>query len=162
MISKKSVKTYHKRPSWDSYFLNLAEVVAERSNCIRRKVGVVVVQDRHIIATGYSGTPAGIKNCFDGGCKRCMARHENTIKENERKDLCICIHAEQNSILQSAYHGVSTHGATLYSTIAPCIQCAKAIINAGIKRVVFESDYQDDLGKKLLKEAGIEVQKYRT
>jgi len=152
-----AIKT--KRPSWDEYFLSLATTVKERSNCLRDAVGVVIIQDRHIIATGYNGTPAGIKNCIDGGCKRCWMRKQNKLKENERKDLCICIHAEQNAVLQSAYHGASTKGAILYSTIAPCIQCAKTIINAGISKVVYKESHQDNLGLKLLKEAGLKVKK---
>jgi dCMP deaminase len=148
-----------KRPSWDQYFLRLAHVVKDRSNCLRQAVGVVVVKDKHIIATGYNGTPAGVTNCCDGGCERCFHREKNMLKENERKDLCICIHAEQNALLQSAYHGVSTKGAVLYSTIAPCIQCAKAIINAGIAAVVYEQEHQDDLGVKLLTTATLQTKK---
>ncbi|MBI3620396.1 cytidine/deoxycytidylate deaminase family protein [Candidatus Roizmanbacteria bacterium] len=144
-----------KRPSWDEYFLQLAEVVKRRANCLRRSVGVVIVQGKHIIATGYNGTPAGVKNCTAGGCDRCLKRHKNILKENERKDLCICIHAEENALLQSAYHGASTRGAVLYSTIAPCLQCAKAIINAGIAGVVFKENHQDNLGIKFLADAGI-------
>lgn len=145
------------RPSWDEYFLNLAHVVKDRSNCLRMAVGVVIVKDKHIIATGYNGTPAGIKNCIDGGCERCLQRDKNILKENERKDLCICVHSEQNALLQSAYHGVPTKGATLYSTVAPCLQCAKAIINAGISKIVFAQDQQDKSGKKLLTSAGLEI-----
>ncbi len=146
-----------KRPSWDDYFLKLAIVVSKRSNCIRRQVGAVMVQGKHIIATGYSGTPTGITNCSDGGCKRCLSRAKNTLKENERKDLCICLHAEENAILQSAYHGATTKGATLYSITAPCLQCTKSLINAGIGRVVFAKTYKDDLGIKLLKRAAVVV-----
>jgi dCMP deaminase len=148
------------RPSWDEYFMNLAAVVATRSNCIRMPVGVVVVKDKRIIATGYNGTPAGIKNCSDGGCQRCMDREKNIIKENERKDLCICIHAEENALLQSAYHGASTKGATLYSTIAPCPQCAKAIINSGITHVVYATEHTDNMGLDLFKSAGLTVTRY--
>lgn len=146
-----------KRPSWEAYFLKLAEMVRERSNCLRMAVGVVIVKEKHIIATGYNGTPAGVKNCIDGGCERCLHREKNILKENERKDLCICIHAEQNAILQSAYHGVSTKGAVLYSTVAPCAQCAKAIINAGITEVVYETEHQDRIGRDLLTTAGVRV-----
>lgn len=147
------------RPSWDEYFLNLAHVVQVRSNCLRISVGVVIVKDRRIIATGYNGTPAGIKNCVDGGCQRCLDREKNVLKENERKDLCICIHAEQNALLQSAFHGVSTKGAVMYSTIAPCLQCSKSIANSGIASVIYSEEHQDDLGRKLLEEAGVEVRK---
>lgn len=135
-------------------------MVKERSNCLRMSVGVVIVKDKHIIATGYNGTPAGIKNCIDGGCERCLQRHRDVLKENERKDLCICVHSEQNALLQSAYHGASTKGATMYSTTAPCLQCAKTIINAGISCVVYEKEHQDKLGINLLRTAGLKTQKY--
>lgn len=147
------------RPAWDSYFLKLAHVVTERSNCLRMAVGVVIVKDKHIIATGYNGTPAGVPNCIDGGCERCLQRQKNLLSAGERKDLCICIHAEQNAILQSAYHGVSTKGAILYATVAPCLQCSKAIINAGISTVIYEGDYQDDRGISLLLSTGLTVRK---
>ncbi|OGK20865.1 hypothetical protein A2866_04880 [Candidatus Roizmanbacteria bacterium RIFCSPHIGHO2_01_FULL_39_8] len=149
------------RPSWREYFLKLAEIVKGRSNCLRMSVGVVIVKDKHIISTGYNGTPAGITNCIDGGCKRCKQRHSGELKENERKDLCICIHAEQNALLQTAYHGISTKGAIMYSTTAPCLQCAKHIINAGIAKVIFTDNHQDRLGIDLLQKAGIDIEKAR-
>ncbi len=149
-----------KRPSWDDYFLDLARVVKSRSNCLRASVGVVVVQGTHIITTGYNGTPAGTKNCIDGGCSRCAKRESNVFAENERKDLCICLHAEQNALLQSAYHGVSARGTTMYSTVAPCLQCAKSIINAGIAQVIYSASHQDDMGLALLKSAKIGVRQH--
>ncbi len=155
-----SLMKSQKRPSWDDYFLDLAAVVKTRSNCLRMAVGVVVVQGTHIIATGYNGTPAGTKNCIDGGCVRCANREKNVLAENERKDLCICLHAEQNALLQSAYHGVSSRGATMYSTVAPCLQCAKAIINAGIADVVYSLAHQDDMGLALLKSAKVGTRRH--
>ena len=149
-----------KRPSWNEYFLQLAEIVKGRSNCIRRQVGAVLVKDRQIIAAGYSGTPRRVKNCDEGGCQRCLRREKNIIKTNERKDLCICICAEQNALVQGAYHGISTKGTTLYATVSPCLQCARLIINAGITTVVYKEQYQDDFGIKLLKSAGITVHIY--
>ncbi|MCL4374846.1 cytidine/deoxycytidylate deaminase family protein [Patescibacteria group bacterium] len=149
-----------KRPGWDEYFINLAEVVRTRSNCIRLQVGAVIVQGRHIIATGYNGTPFGIKNCCDGGCQRCLDRENQRLRVNERKDLCICLHAEENAIIQSAYHGVSTHGAVMYVTMAPCLQCAKKIINAGIVKVIYRLSHQDDLGIRLLRQAAVAVTCY--
>lgn len=147
------------RPSWEQYFLDLAYVVKTRSNCLRMSVGVVIVKDKRIMATGYNGTPMGIKNCHEGGCQRCWDRENNVLKENERKDLCVCIHAEQNAILQSAYHGISTKGAILYSTTAPCIQCAKQIINVGITAVIYAEEYSDEMGKKLFADAGVKLTK---
>lgn len=154
MLMQKKIKN---RPSWDEYFLSLAATVQTRSNCLRQSVGVVIVKDRRIIATGYNGTPAGIKNCFDGGCRRCFKRHENKLKPGERKDLCVCVHAEENALLQSAYHGVRTRGAILYSTDAPCVSCAKSMINSGITKIVYKVDHTDDFGLKLIKSAGIEI-----
>jgi len=139
--------------------MNLAEVAKERSNCLRVSVGALLIKDKRIIATGYNGAPMGVKNCIDGGCKRCLLREKAELKEKEGYDLCLCLHAEQNSILQSAYHGMSTKGSTLYSTIAPCIQCAKALINAGVAEVIYTKDYSDDLGLKLLKSAGLKVKR---
>lgn len=150
-----------KRLSWDQYFMQIAQSAQARSNCIRNSVGAVIVKEKRIIATGYNGTPAGIPNCIDGGCKRCSDRHANILKTNERKDLCICVHAELNALLQSAYHGVSTKGATIYCTIAPCLQCAKAIINAGIIEVIFENHHTtegvDTKGINLLSQAQVSV-----
>lgn len=143
------------RPGWDEYFLKIAHVAKDRSNCFRMSVGAVIAKDKHIIATGYNGTPAGVTNCYEGGCVRCLQREKNILKLDERKDLCICIHAELNALLQSAYHGVSAKGATLYATIAPCIQCAKAIINAGIIKVVYEDEFQDRMGIILLRRAKV-------
>lgn len=148
-----------KRPSWDDYFLKLAYVVKTRSNCIRMSVGVVVVKEKRIIATGYNGTPMGITNCFEGGCERCTHRHEGKVQSGEKKDMCICIHAEQNALLQSAYHGISTKGGTMYSTVAPCLQCAKHIVNAGLAELVYAEDFDNEFGLDLLKKAGIETRK---
>ena len=150
-----------KRPSWDEYFLSLAQLVATRSNCIRRQVGAILVKGRQIIASGYSGTPKGIKNCDEGGCKRCSDREKNIVKTNERKDLCICIHAENNALIQAAYHGISTKKTTLYLTVSPCLQCATLIINAGVNAVIYPKHYQNTLGLDLLKSAGVEVRKIK-
>jgi len=136
-------------------------MVKTRSNCMRRQVGALLVKDKQIIASGYSGTPKGIKNCDEGGCKRCRDREKNLLKTNERKDLCICICAEQNSLIQAAYHGISTKGTTLYVTISPCLQCARLIINARIITVVFPKHYQDTVGIDLLKSARVEVRKIK-
>lgn len=151
-----------KRPTWHEYFMQIAHLAKKRCNCIREpKVGAVLVKDNRIIATGYNGTPHGVKNCYEGGCKRCMDRHENRIKSGEGKHLCICIHAEQNAILQAAYQGVSTKGATLYTTVESCNTCAKMIINAGIVTVHCDETYTDHVGIQLLKDAGVKVVKVK-
>lgn len=146
-----------KRPKWDKYFMQIAQVVKTRSNCLDIQIGSVIVKEKRIVATGYNGTPMGIKNCIDGGCERCKKREEGTIASGEKKDLCICVHAEQNALLQSAYHGISTKGSILYTTASPCSQCAKMIINAGIVKVVAHKNFPDKLGPELLKKANIEV-----
>lgn len=142
------------RPDWDEYFMRIAQIVALRSNCMKRKVAAVVVKDRRIIATGYNGTPRGVKNCNEGGCPRC----NNLADSGTRLDECLCSHAEENSIVQAAYHGISVRGATIYSTCSPCLICTKMIINAGIRRVVFNLDYPlHDTARQLLLEAGVEL-----
>lgn len=141
------------RPGWDEYFMRIAHVVSERSTCLRRKVGAVIVKDRRILATGYNGVPRGISHCDVRGC----IREKLGIPSGERHELCWGLHAEQNAIIQAAYHGVSLKGSTIYVTVHPCIICAKMIINAGIVKVVYEGDYPDKMAADILKEAGIEV-----
>ena len=151
------IKIKNKRPSWDDYFMELAKVVIRRADCTRRKVGALIVKDFRIISTGYNGTPHGIKNCSEGGCARCKKRDSRQIDWYEYEESCICIHAEQNAIIQAAYQGISTKGSTLYSTVSPCSSCCKMIINAGIKRVVFQDLHHDKEGVELLKKAGLEL-----
>ena len=141
------------RPSWDEYFVRIAFDVAERSTCLRRKVGAILVKDRRILATGYNGAPSGLRHCDELGC----IREQKNIPSGERHELCRGLHAEMNAFLQAAVHGVSTQGADLYTTTYPCSLCAKMIINAGVKRVVEAGDYPDDLARELLREAGLEI-----
>jgi len=144
-----------KRPDWDSYFMEITTLVAKRSTCLRRNVGAIIVNDKHIISTGYNGAPSGIPHCGQEGYP-CL-RNELNIPSGERQELCRGLHAEQNAIIQAALHGVTTKGATLYCTHQPCITCSKMIINAGIKRIVFAGEYPDELARKMLSESGIEV-----
>ncbi len=147
-------KEKHKRPDWDTYFMDIANVAATRSNCSRRHVAAVLVRDHRIISTGYNGTPRGIKNCDDGGCPRCSSNAPSGTALSE----CLCSHAEENSIVQAAYHGICVKDSTLYTTFSPCLQCAKMIINAGIKEVVYHKHYSiDDTSLRILKEAGVAV-----
>ncbi len=140
------------RPDWDDYFMDIAHVVAQRSNCCRRQVAAVIVKNKQIISTGYNGTPKGIKNCNQGGCKRC----NSTVESGKNLGECLCCHAEENSIVQAAKHGIGVDGLTLYTTYSPCLLCAKMIINSGIKEVVFHSRYSiDDISSSILNEAGI-------
>ncbi len=146
------------KPSWDEYFMNVAHTIKGRSSCLTRQIGAIIVRDKRIISTGYNGTPAGIRNCNEGGCPRCSARVEGKIESGKELEKCTCSHAEENAVVQAALHGISTKGTTLYTTFTTCTQCAKIIINAGIKKVVAEHPYPDDLGTALLKEAGIELE----
>ncbi|HKI10148.1 MAG TPA: dCMP deaminase family protein [Nitrososphaeraceae archaeon] len=148
------------RPDWDTYFMLQAEIAKLRSNCLPRHVGAVIVKDNRQIATGYNGTPSGIKNCFEGGCPRCVARMNGEIKTGENLDRCLCTHAEANAIMQCALFGNagSTRGATMYSTLAPCVECSKMAISVGITRIVVMTDYSED-GTKLLSEANIVLTK---
>jgi len=139
----------------------IAEVVRTRADCLRRRVGAVIVKDFRIVSTGYNGTPRGIKNCTEGGCLRCLLRSQGKLKRGEKEESCICLHAEQNAIIQAAYLGTSTKGATLYTTANPCSSCAKMLINAGIIRVVCRMEHHDLEGIKLLEKAGVEVKKIK-
>ncbi len=144
----------NQRPDWDTYFMNIANVAATRSNCSRRHVAAVLVRDHRIISTGYNGTPRGITNCDEGGCPRCGSGVPSGTALSE----CLCSHAEENSIVQAAYHGICVKDSILYTTFSPCLQCAKMIINAGIKEVVYHQHYSiDDTSLRILKEAGVKV-----
>ncbi len=144
------------RPEWDDYFMGIAKVVALRSNCIKRKVASVVVKDKRIIATGYNGTPRGVKNCSEGGCPRC----NNIGLSGKNLEECLCSHAEENAIVQSAYHGVNIKDAVLYTTFSPCLTCTKMIINSGLKEVIYNIDYPlGEVSLQLLKEAGVMIKK---
>jgi dCMP deaminase len=142
------------RPTWDEYFMNIATVAATRANCLKRHIGAVITVDKQIVSTGYNGTPKGIKNCNEGGCPRCMGFADSGANLGE----CICVHAEENAIVQAACNGIGIKGGTLYSTFCPCSYCAKSIINAGIAEVVYLEAYaMDDVTKRLFKEAGVKM-----
>ncbi len=142
------------RPDWDEYFLDIAGLVSRRSTCRRRSVGAVLVRDKRILATGYNGAPTGLRHCLDLGC----LREQLQVPSGERHELCRGLHAEQNSIIQAALHGVSVREATLYCTNYPCVICAKMIINAGVTKVVFREGYSDRLSQEMLEEAKVRVQ----
>ncbi len=141
------------RPDIDEYFLKIASVAAERSTCRRHHMGAVAVKDKHILATGYNGAPAGLKDCLELGC----LRDEMNIPSGERHEICRGIHAEQNVIIQAALHGISLEGSTIYCTHTPCVLCAKMLVNARIKRFVSFREYNDSSFIDLFKEAGIDV-----
>ena len=139
---------------WDSRFMEMAHVIAGWTSCYRpgRSIGCVIVKDKRIMTTGYNGAPAGLKTCRERG--ECM-RDRLGIQSGTRAELCYAIHAEQNAIIQAAYHGVSVAGGTVYVTHQPCLTCAKMIINAGIKRVVYAGHYPDENAVAFLTEAGV-------
>ena len=141
------------RPAWDAYFMDIAVLVAKRSTCLRRMVGALIIKDKRILTTGYNGAPSGIRHCIEIGC----LRETLNVASGQRHELCRGIHAEQNAIIQAAYHGVSIRNATLYCTNLPCSICTKMIINAGIGRIYYLEGYADELSEAMLAEAEIEV-----
>ena len=141
------------RPSWETYFMDISGLVAKRSTCSRRAVGAVIVKDKRILSTGYNGAPSRIQHCLEIGC----LREKMNIPSGERHELCRGIHAEQNAIIQAAFHGVSIKDSTLYCTNLPCSICAKMIINAGIKTIYYKEGYADSMSEEMLQEAGINL-----
>jgi len=139
------------RPGWDEYFMSIAAVVSTRSTCLRRKVGAVIVRDRQIISTGYNGAPKGAPHCSETGC----LRERMGVPAGERQEICRGSHAEVNAIAQAAAVGASTAEGVIYCTHEPCSFCTKAIINAGIRRIVFANPYPDVIASLLRGEAGI-------
>ncbi len=145
------LETADARPSWEAYFMDIARRVARRSTCLRRAVGAVIVKEKRILTTGYNGAPAGLRHCLEVGCLR-ADRH---IPSGERHELCRGIHAEQNAIIQAAYHGVSIRDGALFCTNMPCAICAKMIINAGIRTIYYGQEYEDTISRGLFEEAGV-------
>jgi len=141
------------RPTWDEYFMEMTKVVARRSTCLRRQMGAILVREKRILATGYNGAPAGLPHCEEVGCRR----EQLGIPSGQRPELCRALHAEQNAIVQGALHGVSLREAVLYCTHQPCVICAKLLINAGVRRIVYQVHYPDELALEMLREAGVEM-----
>jgi len=144
------------RPSWDEYFMSLARLAATRSTCLRRHVGAVIVKDRMLLSTGYNDTPRGLRNCGDGGCARCAS----DAAAGTGLDTCLCLHAEQNAIIQAAYHGVAIAGGAIYCTHQPCLTCAKMVVNAGLVRIVYAAPYPDRVAEQLLQDASVELVRF--
>lgn len=149
------------RPSWDAYYLGIARAVAARASCLRRQVGAVIVVDNAILATGYNGTPMGVRNCDEGGCPRCAS----DAPPGAGYDACICVHAEENAIAFAARHGNATKGGTLFTTLRPCFGCAKKSIQAGIRRIVFAEPFAyapelEEVYRRLIEESGIELREH--
>lgn len=144
---------------WDKRFIELAGIVGTWSSCYQenRKIGAVIVRDRRILTTGYNGAPAGVMSCVERG--ECL-RRKLDIPSGTRQELCYAIHAEQNALIQAAKLGVSVDGAWLYCTHQPCVICAKLIVNAGIKRVIYRYGYPDEFALNIFEQAGIIPEKY--
>ena len=139
------------RLPWPQYFMQITYLVAQRSTCLRRKVGALAVKDRRILATGYNGAPANIPHCLDTGC----LRQKLGIPSGERHEICVGLHAEQNVIIQAAVHGISLSGAEIYCTHQPCLICTKMLINCGVSAVYFVNEYPDELATQMARQSGI-------
>lgn len=151
------------RPTWDEYFVNIAKLTSERSNCIKRKVGCILVKDKRILSLGYNGTPVGFLNCYQGGCKRCCDQYYEIQDNSSGKnlDLCMCLHAEENAILFNTRDDL--YGSTMYVTLIPCISCVKKILQCRISRVVYVNNYNeilDEQSKTILENGGVSLEKF--
>jgi len=144
------------RPDNDTYFMEMARLISTRSTCVRRQVGAVIVKDKRVLTTGYNGSPKGTMHCEELGCMRV----QKNIPSGTMHELCRGVHAEQNAVIQAAYFGISIDGGTVYTTTYPCSMCSKILINAGIREVVYDDSYSDELSKKLFEETKIKVRKY--
>lgn len=133
--------------------MSIAVLVAQRSTCLRRKVGAILVCDRRIVATGYNGAPSGIRHCLEVGC----LREQMAVPSGERHELCRGLHAEQNAIIQAALHGVSLRSSMLFCTNMPCSICSKMLINAGVTKIYYREGYPDTMAGDMLAEAGVSV-----
>ena len=145
-------KSLIKRPDWDDYFMDITFLVSQRSTCLRRQIGALIVREKRILATGYNGAPSGLRHCLDTGC----LREKAGIPSGERHELCRGLHAEQNALIQAALHGVTVKDAILYCSHFPCSLCTKMLINARVKKVIYSNGYPDELARNLMEEAGLE------
>jgi dCMP deaminase len=141
------------RPDWHTYFMKMAFLVSERSTCLRRKVGAIIVRDNQILSTGYNGAPKRVPHCSQTGC----LRSKYAVPSGERHELCRGVHAEQNAVIQAAVNGLSIRNAELYCTNQPCSICAKMLINAEIKNIIVANTYEDQLARILLEQASVNV-----
>ena len=144
-----------KRPNWEEYFMDIARLVSTRSTCTRRSVGAVLVKDKRVLSTGYNGAPTGLAHCEEIGC----LREQKNIPSGQRHELCRGLHAEQNAIIQAAFHGISIQNSTLYCTTLPCSICLKMLLNAGIQKIVYNEGYADELTESFLQESAITILK---
>ena len=144
---------------WDVRFMEMARLVSTWTSCHTegRAIGAVIVKDKRVMTTGYNGAPAGLQTCKEKG--ECL-RRKLGVQSGTRAEVCFAIHAEQNAIIQAAKLGISIDGATLYCTHQPCSVCTRMIINASIRRVVYENGYPDDFSLDLFRQAGIPLEKF--
>ena len=142
---------------WNKRFMELTEHIATWSSCLRRQVGAVIVKDKRIMTTGYNGAPVGVKTCVEKGF--CL-RNQMNVQSGTHAEICYAAHAEQNAIIQAAKEGISLKGCVLYCTHQPCVVCAKMIINAGIKEVIYKEGYPVDFSLAISKGAGVKLTKY--
>ncbi|RHZ90233.1 hypothetical protein Glove_2g7 [Diversispora epigaea] len=144
------------RPSWDTYFMHLSDLAALRSNCMKRRVGCILVKDFRVIATGYNGTARGLKNCNQGGCDRC----NDAVPSGTGLDKCLCLHAEENALLEAGKERVGK-GCILYCNTCPCLGCSVKLIQVGVEEVVYKNSYNmDEITARLLKEAGVKLRQH--
>lgn len=149
------------------YYMNVAIAVRKKANCLGRKVGAIIVKQNRIISTGYNGTPEGMKNCENGGCVRCKKRE--TYESSVGYDVCVCVHAEQNALIAAARFGNSIEGAVVYSTLRPCFDCTKAMLQAKVKTIYYLHQWQHpikalrrqyELMQKILPGGVVQVKKF--
>ncbi|SCV05257.1 LANO_0H03510g1_1 [Lachancea nothofagi CBS 11611] len=142
------------RPDWDTYFMKLATLAASRSNCMKRRVGCVIVRDCRVIATGYNGTPRHLVNCHSGGCPRCNSGNNSQLSS------CLCLHAEENALLEAGRDRVGPN-AILYCDTCPCLTCSVKIVQTGVREVVYSQSYRmDEASFKVLQEGGVLVRQF--
>jgi len=144
------------RPNWDQYFMQLASLAAQRSNCMKRRVGCVLVREKRVISTGYNGTPRGLKNCGDGGCARCNEGHSSGVGLGT----CLCLHAEENALLEAGRERIR-EGSILYCDTCPCLTCSIKICQVGIMEVVYSQGYSMDTETAaVFAEAGVRLRQF--
>jgi dCMP deaminase len=144
------------RPTWDAYFMTLASLASRRSNCMKRRVGCVLVHHARIISTGYNGTPRGLANCNEGGCPRCNAASAGGVA----LATCLCLHAEENALLEAGRERIRD-GAVLYCDTCPCLTCSVKIAQVGVKEVVYSQSYNmDEASRRVLGEAGVNLRQF--
>lgn len=143
------------RPGWDAYFMALADLAALRANCMKRRVGCVLVKNRRVVATGYNGTPRGLVNCNEGGCARC---NSNT----KALATCLCLHAEENALLEAGKDRLAGGGVVLYCNTCPCLTCLVKIVQCGVEEVVYSQGYSmDEDSARVLQSGGVKLRQYR-